>query len=113
MCGIAAAIGAIDGDVLGAVRRMNDCQRLRGPDAEGMWSSDGAAGRGGVVLAFRRLKIIDLSDEANQPMHDPATGNVLIFNGEIYNFRELRRELESLGATFRTAGDSEVILRGY
>src|SRR5262249_40131257 len=87
-------------------------------DAEGTWCSPGAdlAGAEGVpgaVLAFRRLKIIDLSERADQPMVDPETGNVLVFNGEIYNFRELRAELAPGSAPFRTQGDSEVILRAY
>ncbi len=115
MCGIAAAIGHLDATMLDAVRRASLCQRLRGPDAEGEWASGPPENlsRGGAFLAFRRLAIIDLSPEANQPMIDPVTGNALIFNGEIYNFGELRRELESLGDRFNTQGDSEVILRAY
>ncbi|MEX2217576.1 MAG: asparagine synthase (glutamine-hydrolyzing) [Phycisphaerales bacterium] len=116
MCGIAGAIGAVDAGVVGAVRAASECQRLRGPDSEGEWPRgfEGvAAGPGGAFLAFRRLKIIDLSPLSDQPMVDPATGNVLVFNGEVYNFRELRRELEGLGHAFRSSGDGEVVLKAY
>lgn len=118
MCGIVAAVGHIDARVREAVLRANARQRPRGPDAEGVWCSPGADAAGtegvsGAVLAFRRLKIIDLSPRADQPMVDPDTGNVLVFNGEIYNFRELRAELLPGFGPFRTQGDSEVILRAY
>src|SRR6267378_8473285 len=112
MCGIAGAIGAIDGAVTEAVRRMSDAQQHRGPDASGTWTSDPAGGEG-VVLAHRRLAIIDLSEDGRQPMADPETGNVIVFNGEIYNFLELRRELEREGARFRSRSDTEVILKTY
>jgi asparagine synthase (glutamine-hydrolysing) len=118
MCGIVAAIGHIDARAREAVVLANARQRTRGPDAEGSWCSHGAelAGLDGVpgaVLAFRRLKILDLSERADQPMVDPETGNVLVFNGEIYNFQELRAELAGGSTPFRTQGDSEVILRAY
>jgi asparagine synthase (glutamine-hydrolysing) len=64
-------------------------------------------------LAHRRLSIIDLTDAAAQPMLDPDTGSVIVFNGEIYNYRELRAELEAQGVMFRTASDTEVLLRLY
>ena len=77
----------------------------RGPDADGAWQSvDGA-----VFLGHCRLSIIDLSSAANQPMLSPS-GKVLIYNGEIYNFRELRGELEALGRRFTTSSDTEVLL---
>lgn len=114
MCGIAGAIGMIDPAVVAAVRAASNCQRLRGPDSEGEWprTPDAATGPG-AFLAFRRLKIIDLSPLSDQPMFDERTGNALVFNGEVYNFLDLRRELESLGHSFRSHGDAEVILRGY
>lgn len=112
MCGIAGAVGWIDPDVREAVRRMTDCQRHRGPDADGAWASD-ADGNLGAVFGHRRLAIIDLRPESDQPMIDEETGNVIVFNGEIYNFQSIRRELEKLGARFRTNGDTEVILRAY
>jgi asparagine synthase (glutamine-hydrolysing) len=112
MCGIAGAIGTIDGAVTEAVRRMSDAQQHRGPDSSGFWSSRPGGGDG-VVLAHRRLAIIDLSEDGRQPMLDPDTGNVIVFNGEIYNFAALRRELEAGGARFGSRSDTEVILKAY
>jgi asparagine synthase (glutamine-hydrolysing) len=109
MCGIAGAIGRLDPATIDLARRMNDCQRHRGPDGDGFWVSPANA----VAFAHLRLAIIDLSDDARQPMTDPHNGNVLIFNGEIYNYKVLRRELEGLGHRFRTQSDTEVILRSY
>jgi asparagine synthase (glutamine-hydrolysing) len=80
----------------------------RGPDDAGeWWSEDGRVG-----LAQRRLAIIDLSPAGHQPMRD-AAGNWIVYNGEIYNFRELRRELQDAGATFASGSDTEVILAAY
>ena len=93
---------------------MSARQQLRGPDAAGEWITSGIGiDKPGAMLAFRRLKIIDLSDSANQPMIDDVTGNVLTFNGEIYNFRELKQTLQSLGHAFSTTGDAEVLLKSY
>jgi len=89
------------------VQAMMDALRHRGPDAEGLVT------RGPVVLGHRRLAIIDLSAAGNQPMCDTSGRFWLVFNGEIYNFLELRKELEGLGAKFRTRTDSEVILESY
>jgi asparagine synthase (glutamine-hydrolysing) len=83
--------------------------RHRGPDdADAWWSGDGNVG-----LAHRRLAIIDLSPAGRQPMHDAAGELVLVFNGEIYNFVELRAELAARGHLFRSSSDSEVILASY
>lgn len=112
MCGIAGAIGAIGPADLRSCEAMNDRLRHRGPDDSGQWSWQVGAPFG-AVLCHRRLSIIDLRAVAAQPMVSQATGTTLIFNGEIYNFRELRAELESAGAKFFTNGDSEVILHGY
>jgi asparagine synthase (glutamine-hydrolysing) len=79
----------------------------RGPDGEGMWTGDD------VALGFRRLAIIDLNSRSDQPMVDPETGTVLIFNGEIYNYKELRADLESAGVSFRTTSDTEVLQKAY
>lgn len=76
----------------------------RGPDAEGLWSS------AGMVLGHRRLAILDLDARANQPMVSADGRYAIVFNGEIYNFRELRRELEADGVAFRTTSDTEVLL---
>jgi asparagine synthase (glutamine-hydrolysing) len=81
----------------------------RGPDASGeWWSADG-----GVGLGHRRLAIIDLSPAGNQPMTYARRDLCIVFNGEIYNFKELRCELEGSGITFRTESDTEVILAAY
>ncbi len=113
MCGIAGAVGHFDDSVVDAVAKMRAALSHRGPDAEGIWSHQGEAGGAGVVLAHRRLSIIDLSAQANQPMVDPRSGCVIVYNGEVYNFKGLRRQLETLGATFQTACDTEVVLRSY
>ena len=78
--------------------------RRRGPDAEGVWVSEG------VVLGHRRLAILDLDTRANQPMVSNDGRYTIVFNGEIYNFRELRRALEVEGVSFRTTSDTEVLL---
>lgn len=112
MCGIAgtfsygADAAAVDEESLLATR---DRMRPRGPDGAGMWISDDRR----VGLAHRRLAIIDLSEHGHQPMHDPASGNVIVFNGEIYNYRELRSELEMAGHCFVTGSDTEVLLKLY
>ncbi|HEV8534273.1 MAG TPA: asparagine synthase (glutamine-hydrolyzing) [Candidatus Limnocylindria bacterium] len=113
MCGIAGAIGAVDDTVVEAVRQMSAAQVHRGPDSSGLWISRPSDARVGAVLALRRLAIIDLSEDGRQPMTDPETGNVVVFNGEIYNFGALRRELEQCGARFRSRSDTEVILKAY
>jgi asparagine synthase (glutamine-hydrolysing) len=88
------------------VKRMCDAIAHRGPDGEGIWTGPG------VALGHRRLSIIDIAGSP-QPMASFDGGALLVYNGEIYNFRELRRELETLGARFRTQGDSEVILAAW
>lgn len=113
MCGLAGSIGRLDDDVLMTVERMSSAQVHRGPDAGASWSSPRTPDGRGVALAHRRLAIIDLSPEANQPMHDPETGNVIVFNGEIYGFESLRDELRAAGLSFRTRSDTEVVLRAY
>jgi len=112
MCGIAGSIGWLDEGIISAVRSACGAMTHRGPDSEGFWASRTTEGPG-AALAFRRLAIIDLAPEANQPMHDPASGCVQVFNGEIYNYRDLRSELEKDGDTFHTRSDSEVLLKAY
>ena len=110
MCGIAGIIGSIDPALESALETMLSAQVHRGPDDSGLYRSDGNRG---VLFGFRRLAILDLSADGHQPMVDESSGNVVIFNGEIYNFRELRRELEATGVQFRSTGDTEVLLRAY
>ena len=80
--------------------------RHRGPDDEGVWVDEG------VALGMRRLSIIDLST-GHQPIHNEDRSVWIVFNGEIYNFRELRRELEAAGHRFYTSTDTEVIVHAY
>ena len=103
MCGVAGYVGAGSQKALDAMVRL---LAHRGPDASGTWS-----GRD-IGLAHTRLAILDLSPLANQPMADDGSLRVT-FNGEIYNFRELRDELQAAGYNFRTRSDTEVLLRGY
>lgn len=88
---------------------MSSCLVHRGPDDEGVWADADA----GVALGFRRLSIIDLSDAGHQPMRSSSGRYTLIFNGEVYNYLEIRRELEGTGPTFRGHSDTEVILEAF
>src|SRR5512140_1090733 len=109
MCGIVGICGIepMQGDAL--LVSMRDVLRHRGPDDAGTWVSPDRA----VMLGHRRLSIIDLSPGGHQPMSDRSKSLTITFNGEIYNYRELRDELSSLGHVFQTASDTEVILEAY
>lgn len=120
MCGIAGAIrripGGVDassrprnGRIAGFVERMSQAQCHRGPDGSGLWQSSAQE----VVLGHRRLAILDLSPAGAQPMVDTESGCAITFNGEIYNFLEIRRDLETLGETFSSSGDTEVVLKAH
>ena len=111
MCGIVGWIAHGAGSVdPAALSRMRDAMVHRGPDGEGLWIS----GDRTVGLGFRRLAIIDLSSDAGQPMTNEDGSIRLLFNGEIYNHRALRRELEGLGHRFHTDhSDTETIVHGY
>jgi len=111
MCGIAGIIGRLDESNRAALRRMNDAMVHRGPDAEGTWVSTPDARGWGTLLTHRRLSILDLSPAGAQPMTDPVTGHVVAFNGEIYNFADLRQRLANEGQTFNSTGDTAVMLR--
>src|SRR5450631_2906650 len=111
MCGIAGIIGRLDERNRAALARMNDAMVHRGPDAMGTWASAPHDRGWGTLLAHRRLSILDLSPAGAQPMTDPVTGHVVAFNGEIYNFAELRRRLMAEGQTFNSTGDTAVMLR--
>jgi len=115
MCGIAAIFSSSPAiDLPLAEARLLAALRHRGPDSNGAWRHDVGEGRA-LLLAHTRLSILDLSPAGGQPMHDRENGNVIIFNGEIYNFAELRTELQnqSPGYTFCSGSDTEVLLRCY
>jgi asparagine synthase (glutamine-hydrolysing) len=111
MCGIAGIIGRLDEFNCAALERMNDAMVHRGPDANGIWVSAPDDRGWGTLLAHRRLSILDLSPAGAQPMVDPVTGHVVVFNGEIYNFRDLRRRLVAEGQQLESTGDTAVMLR--
>ena len=108
MCGIAGELRFDGHDPdLAALARMNSRQQRRGPDSGGVFAQAGHA------FGHRRLKIMDLSESAQQPMFDPSLGLGIVFNGAIYNHPELRKELEGLGYRFYSHGDTEVLLKAY
>jgi asparagine synthase (glutamine-hydrolysing) len=108
MCGIAGFVASEDtGSVERRTRVMVSALSRRGPDAEGLESWPG------VALGHRRLAILDLSDAGRQPMLSPDRNIGIVFNGCIYNFHELRAELERCGCVFRSQCDTEVLLHGY
>ena len=119
MCGIAGAVSnllqpAPDGTskrdaVKECVQRISLALHHRGPDGAGLWATQ----TGEVVFGHRRLAILDLSEAGAQPMIDAPSGCAITFNGEIYNFGELRGELEALGESFHSTSDTEVILKAY
>lgn len=103
MCGLIAAF-ARNGVSPAGVTLALAAMQPRGPDGEGLWQE------GGVALGHRRLAILDLDARAAQPMQSADGRYLIVFNGEIYNFRDLRRELEREGHAFRTGSDTEVLL---
>jgi asparagine synthase (glutamine-hydrolysing) len=107
MCGICGIVQLGRPPQVETIRAMADSLAHRGPDSDGHFAAEG------VALGFRRLAIIDLSDEANQPFASADGTLQLVFNGEIYNYIELRRELEARGHVFRTSSDTEVLLAAY
>src|SRR3954469_1716894 len=108
MCGIAGEL-RFDGRPADAavLARMSAALEPRGPDGHGVWVQDGAG------LGHRRLSIIDLSERGAQPMVDPHLGLAVAFNGCIYNYRELRRELAADGYSFSSTSDTEVLMKAY
>ncbi|MGZ4062929.1 MAG: asparagine synthetase B family protein, partial [Bacteroidia bacterium] len=108
MCGI-AGIFHFDGQRSAdpaRLKRMTDCIAYRGPDAEGFYTEKQ------IGLGHRRLSIIDLSGGA-QPMYNDDSSIVIVLNGEIYNYIELREELKTKGYHFKTTSDTEVVIRAY
>ncbi|MFI6180162.1 N-acetylglutaminylglutamine amidotransferase [Nonomuraea sp. NPDC051191] len=108
MCGLSGEF-RFDGEEadVGAVGRMTDAMHDRGPDGSGLWA------QGPVAMGHRRLKIIDLSEKAAQPMVDAGLGLAVVFNGCLYNYRELREELRGAGYRFYSTSDTEVLLKAY
>ena len=109
MCGIVGVKHASSQVSQLSLQTMRDVFPYRGPDDSGEWID--AQHR--IGLGHRRLSIIDPSPDGHQPMRDPVTGNMVVFNGEIYNYIELREELKNRGCEFRTNTDTEVILAAY
>jgi len=112
MCGISGILERDHPVDRVALERMNNALRHRGPDDEDYYVSDGQGGRVSVGLGSRRLEIIDLMS-GRQPISNEDHSVWIVFNGEIYNFRELRRELEARGHVFRTNSDTETVLHLY
>ena len=109
MCGIAGQVAFGDRADPAAVAAMIARIRHRGPDDQGVWISPDHS----CALGHARLSIIDLTPSGHQPMIDPETGNSIVFNGEIYNYLELKAECEALGDRFRSGSDTEVLLCLY
>ena len=108
MCGICGEI-RFDGQSadVAAVARMTRAMESRGPD------SDGVVAHGPIALGHRRLSIIDLSARGAQPMVDSDLGLTLVFNGCIYNYQDLRKQLQAAGYRFFSTADSEVVVKGF
>lgn len=109
MCGIAGYVlkDEVNNAEQKKIKEMTDAIRHRGPDAEGQWVKDN------IAIGHRRLAIIDLDQSSNQPMVSHDGKFVISFNGEIYNYLELRQELQKSGAVFATSSDTEVIIEAY
>lgn len=108
MCGIAGIIGRSSVNAE-AVRAMGELMAHRGPDGDGLWQSDD----GRVCLGHRRLAVLDLDDRAAQPMTSADESLIITYNGELYNYLELKSRLQADGVRFRTTGDTEVVLEAY
>lgn len=110
MCGFAGFIDLSarlsNGDLDARVRAMADCMVLRGPDGSGTWVDE----RSGIALGHRRLSVIDLTTHGHQPMSSSSERYVIAYNGEIYNFQDIRRDLECAGVQFCGHSDTEVLL---
>lgn len=108
MCGIAGIISFSESVESAEVKKMTDVMHYRGPDGSGLWQSENKK----LCLGHRRLSIIDLSDHAKQPMHY-LNKYTITFNGEIYNYKELRADLIKLGLSFYSESDTEVVLAAF
>jgi len=107
MCGVCGMAGGSEGERISFVRASTASLSHRGPDAEGMKVLDGA------VLGHTRLRILDLSEAGDQPMSCRNGTLWCSYNGEVYNFRDLRCELSAAGHRFKTSSDTEVVLKGF
>ena len=106
MCGFAGFVGEVENREQ-VLENMMDTIVHRGPDSSGKFVEEDAA------LGFRRLSIIDLSADGDQPLYNEDKSKVLVFNGEIYNYRELKEELAAAGHVFVSNTDSETLIHGY
>jgi asparagine synthase (glutamine-hydrolysing) len=106
MCGVAGYVGLDPVEGRALLRRMIELQAHRGPDGEGFYVTERAG------LGHSRLAVIDRAG-GEQPMHSPDGRHALVYNGEVYNYRELRAELAELGHEFATASDTEVVLAAW
>ena len=112
MCGIAGIVGGLSAEeAQSVVARMLDRLRHRGPDDKGLSATE--LGPDSLCLGSTRLAILDLSPAGRMPLRDPETGTEIVYNGEVYNYREIRRELEETGARFCSRTDTEVVLKAY
>ncbi len=112
MCGIVGTIGRRRSDMSDRLQRMLNAIGHRGPDQNGVWTRVLSSGQE-IALGHTRLSIIDLSEAGRQPMIDEETGSCIAFNGEIYNYREIRAELLASGYSFHSESDTEVLLKAY
>src|SRR5271157_4639038 len=114
MCGIFGIIAQNGRIPAGMLERGTESLAHRGPDDSGtVVLQDSVPGPVEIGLGNRRLAILDLSPLAHQPMHDAETGNWIVYNGEIYNFHDVRNELEQAGTSFVSHSDTEVLLKAY
>lgn len=108
MCGFVGFTGSnLPIDKKNIINNMMDTIIHRGPDSSGIYND------GNISLGFRRLKIIDMSEDGSQPIHNEDSSCILVFNGEIYNYKELKIELENKGHIFKSDTDSEVLIHSY
>ncbi len=111
MCGFVGSLAAPSAVSREAIEHATALLAHRGPDDSGVMCTSAPGLE--IMLGARRLAILDLSPAGHQPMNDPETGNWIAYNGEVYNFREIRRRLESQGVVFRSQTDTEVVLKAY
>src|SRR5688500_18394733 len=112
MCGFAGLLTSTEmtrDELMAHAARMTAPIAHRGPDDDGLWVDPDA----GVAFGFRRLAILDLSPQGHQPMHSPSGRFVTLFDGEVYNFKELRHRLEQHGFRFLGGSDTEIILAAF